>query len=62
MKGMNNKQVLDYQQKKIKDQDDQVLDIIGYSKKGKELGKDLKEELIKQNKVLDDVEKDVNLY
>ncbi len=56
---MNSKQLYEYQQKKLTNQNQQVDELIGYTKKGKELGNELKEELIKQNAQLDDVEKDV---
>ncbi len=58
---MSNKQLFEYSQKKLKDQDGQVDELIGYTKKGKEMGNELKSELTKQNLLLDDVEKDVLL-
>ena len=58
---MGNKQLYDNAQKKLKDQDGMLDELIGYSKKGKDLGNELKSELIKQNHQLDDVEKDVKL-
>ena len=57
---MSNKQYYEYSQKKLKGQDEKVEELIGYSKKGKELGTELKNELGKQNLLLDDVEKDVD--
>ncbi len=56
---MSNKQLFEYSQKKLKDQDGQIDELIGYTKKGKEMGNELKSELTKQNLLLDDVEKDV---
>lgn len=60
MKEMSNKQLYDYQQTKIKSQDKHIDEIIGYAKEGKEINKDLKTELLKQNRQLDDIENDVN--
>jgi hypothetical protein len=60
MKEMNNRQAYDYSKKKLKNQDSQVEDLIGYTKKGKEIGNELKGELNKQNLLLGDVEKDVS--
>ncbi len=60
MKNMSSKQLFEYSQKKLKDQDAQLDEFIGYTKKGKELGNELKSELTKQNLLLDDVEKDVS--
>jgi hypothetical protein len=57
---MSNKQYYEYSQKKLKGQDEKVEELIGYTKKGKELGTELKSELVKQNVLLDDVEKDVD--
>ena len=56
---MSNRQVFEYSQKKLKDQDNQIEDLIGYTKRGKEMGNELKTELNKQNLLLDDVEEDV---
>ncbi len=58
-RNLSNRQLMDYSQKKLKDQDNQIDDLIGYSRKGKELGTELQGELKKQNLLLDDVEKDV---
>jgi len=45
----------------LKDQDNQIDDLIGFTRKGKELGTELQGELKKQNVLLDDVEKDVRI-
>jgi len=60
MKNMSNRQLYDYSQKKLKEQDSQIDDLVGQTKKGNQLGGELKTELNKQNLLLDDVEKDVN--
>ncbi len=56
---MGNREIYDYSKKKLKAQDAQVDELIGYTKQGKDLGNELKSELNKQNLLLDDVEKDV---
>jgi hypothetical protein len=56
---MTNKQLADLQKKKIKEQDQDVVDIIGNAKKGKQQAAVIKNELEKQNALLDDVDKDV---
>ncbi len=61
IKSMSNRQIFEYSQKKLKDQDNQIDDLIGYTKRGKEMGNELKTELNKQNLLLDDVEKDVRV-
>ena len=48
--------MLEYQQRKIKDQDQEIEEITGEVKKGKEMGKVIKTNLETQNKLLDDVE------
>ena len=58
---MSNRQVFDNSQRKLKEQDNQIDELIGYTKKGKEMGNELKTELTKQNLMLDDVEKDVSI-
>lgn len=55
-KNMTNTELLEYQQKKIKDQDQEIEEITGEVKKGKEMGKVIKTNLESQNKLLDDVE------
>lgn len=60
MKDWSNRQIYDNSQKKLKNQDAQVEEISGTVKKGKELTKELKNELGKQNLMLEDVEKDVD--
>ena len=59
MRDMSNRQLFDYQQKKLKNQDNDIEEIIGYAKEGKEINKELKTELLKQNRQLDDIEMDV---
>lgn len=59
MKEMSNRQLFDHQQKKLKNQDKDIEEIIGYAKEGKEINKELKTELLKQNRQLDDIEMDV---
>jgi hypothetical protein len=56
---MTNKQLADLQKKKIKDQNVDVEEIIGHTKKGHQQAAVIKDELHKQNHLLDDVEKDV---
>ena len=53
---MTNADLLEYQQKKIKDKDQEIEEITGEVKKGKEMGKVIKTNLETQNKLLDDVE------
>ena len=53
---MSNSELLEYQQRKIKDQDQEIEEITGEVKKGKEMGKVIKTNLETQNKLLDDVE------
>ena len=55
-KNMSNSELLEYQQRKIKDQDQEIEEITGEVKKGKEMGKVIKTNLETQNKLLDDVE------
>ena len=55
-KNMINTELLEYQQRKIKDQDQEIEEITGEVKKGKEMGKVIKTNLESQNKLLDDVE------
>ena len=55
-KNMTNTELLEYQQRKIKDQDQEIEEITGEVKKGKEMGKVIKTNLESQNKLLDDVE------
>jgi hypothetical protein len=57
--GMTNKQLADLQKKKLKDQGLDVDVIIMNTKKGKQQAIVIKNELEKQNALLDDVEKDV---
>lgn len=59
MKDMSNRQLFDYQQKKLKNQDQDIDEIIGYAKEGREINKELKTELLKQGRQLDDIEMDV---
>jgi len=59
MRDMSNRHLIDYQQKKLKNQDKDIDEIIGYAKEGKEINKELKTELLKQNRQLDDIEMDV---
>ena len=61
MREMSNRELFDSQQKKLKKQENDIDEIIGYSKEGKDVSKELQMELIKQNKHLDDIEKDVIL-
>lgn len=60
MRNMTNNQLFEMQQKKLKSQDKDIDEIIGYTKEGKEMNKELKTELLKQNRQLDDIETDVN--
>ena len=62
MRDMNNNQLFDMQQKKLKSQDTDIDEIIGYTKEGKEINKELKTELLKQNRQLDDIDDDVILF
>ena len=55
-KNMTNTELLEYQQRKIKNQDQEIEEITGEVKKGKEMGKVIKTNLESQNKLLDDVE------
>jgi hypothetical protein len=59
MKEMNNQELFSVQQKKLKDQNKDIDEIIGYAKEGKEINKELKTELLVQNRKLDDIETDV---
>jgi len=59
---MSNKEIMALSMKTIKDQDDQIDNLIGYTKKGKELSNEIHNELSKQNVLLDDVEKDVKVF
>jgi hypothetical protein len=60
MRDLSNQKLFDYQQTKLKSQDKDIEEIIGYAKEGKEINKELKTELLKQNRQLDDIEMDVN--
>ena len=62
MRDMNNNQLFDMQQKKLKSQDQDIDEIIGYTKEGKEINKELKTELLKQNRQLDDIDTDVIFF
>jgi hypothetical protein len=59
MDGMTNKQLSDLQKRKLKEQNGDIDEIIGQTKKGKQQAKEIKDELEVQNHLLDDVEKDV---
>lgn len=59
MREMNNHELFSMQQKKLKDQNKDIDDIIGYAKEGREMNKELKTELLVQNRKLDDIETDV---
>jgi hypothetical protein len=59
MKDMNNKQLFDMQQKKLKDQDQDIDKAISLAKSGKQQARELKDELSGQVKLLGDVEQDV---
>ena len=61
MKNMDNRQLYDAQQKKLKNQDDQIDEMIGYTVQGKNLGKEIKNDLEKQNKLLDEVDTNVSI-
>lgn len=61
MKTLSNRQLFETQQKKLNKQDEQLEECIGYTKKGKELGKELKNDLEKQNRLLEEVDTDVKL-
>lgn len=61
MRDMSNRQLFEHQQKKLQNQDKDIEEIIGYAKEGKEINKELKTELLKQNRELDDIEMDVIL-
>jgi hypothetical protein len=60
MNMMSDKELLSIQQRKIKEQDKEIEDILGNVKKGTEQSKEVKNELLKQNLLLDDLEKDVH--
>jgi hypothetical protein len=60
MKVQSNNQMMDGYKKKIRNQDDQLEELIGITKQGQHEAKELKTELKKQNVQLDDVEKDVS--
>ena len=62
MNMMSDKELLSIQQRKVKDQDRDIEDILGNVKKGTEQTREVKNELLKQNLLLDDLEKDVLLY
>lgn len=59
MKGMSNRQLLDYAEKKVEAQNLEVDDIVGEVKKGKEKGKAIKNALVNQNVKLEKVQEDV---
>lgn len=59
MREMNNHELFSMQQKKLKDQNKDIDEIIGYAKEGNEINKELKTELLVQNRKLDDIETDV---
>ena len=53
---MNNRELLEYQEKKIAKQDEKIDEIIGITKQGKVVAKEIKTNLEDQNKLLDNVE------
>lgn len=58
---MSDRQLLDIQQVKIKTQNRDIEEIIGQVKRGNEMTKETKNELLKQNLLLDNLERDVRL-
>jgi DNA repair exonuclease SbcCD ATPase subunit len=60
MKTMSNSELLQYQQQKIKKQDDQIDDIIIDVKKGTVLAKETEKILDDQNKQLDELQEDID--
>lgn len=60
MKRMNNKQLFEFQQKKIKGQDNKIDDILLRTKEGQIVTREVHNELDKQVKFLDTVENDVD--
>ena len=58
MKNMGTEELLKYQEEKIKNQDEQVEEIIGEVKKGKKIARQIGEDLKDQNEKLDVLEKD----
>ena len=59
MKEMNNNQLFDMQQKKLRSQDKDIDEIVGYAKEGREINKELSKELLAQNRQLDNIDTDV---
>lgn len=57
---MNNRELLEYQEKKIAKQDEKIDEIIGLTKQGKVVAKEIKNNLENQNKLLDNVEDDMD--
>ena len=60
MKTMSNSELLQYQQQKMKKQDDQIDDIIIDVKKGTVLAKETEKILDDQNKQLDELQEDID--
>ena len=60
MKSMSNSELLQYQQQKMKKQDDQIDDIIIDVKKGTVLAKETEKILDDQNKQLDELQEDID--
>ncbi len=56
---MSDRQLLDIQQSKVKDQNKEIDEIIGNVKRGNEMTKETRGELLKQNLLLDNLDKDV---
>ena len=59
VKEMNNNQLFDMQQKKLRSQDKDIDEIVGYAKEGREINKELSKELLAQNRQLDNIDTDV---
>jgi hypothetical protein len=60
MNTMTNRQLHEVQQRKIKEQESELTEIVGHTTKGRKQAKQLREELHYQNLLLEDVDKDVN--
>ena len=59
---MSDRQLMNIQQAKIKEQNRDIDEIIGHVKMGNEMTLATKDELTKQNKLLDDVDRDVMAF
>lgn len=59
MKKMSNTELFSSQQKKIQNQNQEIEEIVGQAKVGKEMAIEIRDDLGKQNKLLDEVGNDV---